>query len=81
MCPDLFSGEALVWFNSCKQPTPVSDHSVLTFWVAACGRFDCIIIIIIITSINIIHYYYCDYDNNVDLMMLLIVNSYNERNN
>ena len=73
MCPDLFSGEALVWFNSCKQPTPVSDHSVLTFWVAACGRFDCIIIIIIITSINIIHYYYCDYDNNVDLIMLLIV--------
>ena len=59
-------------FNSCKQPTPVSDNSVLTFWVAAYGRFDCIIII---------HYYYRDYENNVDLIMLLIVNSYNERNN
>ena len=32
--------------------------------------------VLILFTIN-----YCDYDNNVDLIMLLTVNSYNERNN
>ena len=28
-----------LWFDSCKQPPPVSNHSVFAFWVVACGRF------------------------------------------
>ena len=35
-------GRDRLWFDSCKRPPPVSDHSVLAFWVAAYGRFDCI---------------------------------------
>ena len=31
-----------LWFDSCKSPTPVSDHSVFAFWVVAYGGFDCI---------------------------------------
>ena len=35
-------GRDPLWFDSCKRPPPVSDHSVLEFWVVAYGRFDCI---------------------------------------
>ena len=28
-------------FDSCKRPSPVSDHSFFAFWVVAYGRFDC----------------------------------------
>ena len=28
--------------NSCKRPSPISDHLGLTLWVVAYGRFDCI---------------------------------------
>ena len=31
-----------LWFNCRKQPPPVGDHLILTFWVVAYGRFDCI---------------------------------------
>ena len=31
-----------LWFDSCKPPTRVSDHSVFAFWVVAYGGFDCI---------------------------------------
>ena len=35
MCLNLFlnyEGDPL-WFDSCKRPPPVSNHSVFTFWV------------------------------------------------
>ena len=35
-------GRDPLWFDSCKRPPPVSDHSVLACWVVAYGRFDCI---------------------------------------
>ena len=34
--------EASLWFDSCKRPPPVSDHTIFTFWVVAYGRFECI---------------------------------------
>ena len=37
MCLNLFlnyEGNPL-WFDSCKRPPPVSNHSVFTFWVVA----------------------------------------------
>ena len=35
-------GRNPLWFDSCKGPPPVSDHSVLAFWVVAYQKFDCI---------------------------------------
>ena len=31
-----------LWFDSCKRPNPISDHSVFAFWLVAYGRFECI---------------------------------------
>ena len=36
MCLDLCLGKGPLWFDSCKQPPPVSDHSAFAFWVIAC---------------------------------------------
>ena len=30
-----------LWFDSCKRPPPVSNHSAFAFWVVVYGRFDC----------------------------------------
>ena len=38
----VFSRMASLWFNCRKQPPLVGDHLILTFWVVAYGRFDCI---------------------------------------
>ena len=35
--PGPLLGKGLLWFDSCKQPPPVSDHSVFTFWVVVTG--------------------------------------------
>ena len=40
--PRTLLGKYHLWFDSCKRPPPVSDHSVFAFWVVAYGRFDCI---------------------------------------
>ena len=34
-------GRAPQWFDSCKRPPPVGDHSSLHFWVVGYGRFEC----------------------------------------
>ena len=39
--PGPLLGRGALWFDSCKPPPPVSDHSVFAFWVVAYGRFDC----------------------------------------
>ena len=31
-----------LWFDSCKRPNPIRDHSVFAFWLVAYGRFECI---------------------------------------
>ena len=38
--PGLFLGIDPLWFDSCKRPPPVSNHSVFAFWVVAYGRFE-----------------------------------------
>ena len=30
-----------LWFDSCKRPNPISDHSVFAFWLVAYGKFEC----------------------------------------
>ena len=39
--PGPLLGRDSLWFDSCKRPPPVSDHSVFAFWVVAYDRFDC----------------------------------------
>ena len=39
--PGTLLGEGPLWFNSCKRPPPVRDHSAFAFWVVAYGKFDC----------------------------------------
>ena len=38
--PGPFLGIDPLWFDSCKRPPPVSNHSVFAFWVVAYGRFE-----------------------------------------
>ena len=40
--PGPLLGREPLQFNSCKQPPPVSDHSVFAFWGVAYRWFDCI---------------------------------------
>ena len=39
--PGPLLGRGPLWFDSCKRPPPVSDLSVLAFWVITYRRFDC----------------------------------------
>ena len=38
MCVDLCLAKGPLWFDSCKRPPPISDHSAFAFWVIACLR-------------------------------------------
>ena len=40
--PGPLLGRDDLWFDFCKRPPSVSDHSVFAFWVVAYGGFDCI---------------------------------------
>ena len=37
----LLHGRDSLWFDSCKRPPPVCDHSVFAFWVVTYRTFDC----------------------------------------
>ena len=39
--PGPLRGRGFLWYDSCKRPSPVNDHSVFAFWVVAEGSFDC----------------------------------------
>ena len=41
-----------LWFNSCKWPPPVNDHSVFSFWGVTYGRFNCTQFWIVIRARN-----------------------------
>ena len=45
-----------LWLDSCKRPSPVSDHSVFAFWVVAYGRFDCTLLWLRATGWKILCY-------------------------
>ena len=36
-----FRGRNPLWFDSCKRPPVISEHSVFAFWFVAYGRFEC----------------------------------------
>ena len=51
--PGRLLGREPLWFNSCKQPPPITDHSVFAFWVVAYGRFDCITLDSLLTDTSV----------------------------